>query len=212
MTVKVKGAPTSVDMKIEQRKLSELQHYANNPRENDAQIPRMVELIKKFGFKVPILVRGNRIVDGHLRVKAATALGMEVLPVLDVGDMPEAEEKALRIVLNKSVEWAKWDEDKLGEEMKAIMAGGLDLSLTGFSETEFKKLITTKNEPPMKDPAGPLKTKQADAGQPADPEYVSLTFHMSAANRDKVMASLAKIQMEHGLTNTSQALIKLVTG
>src|SRR6056297_3316075 len=131
MAVKLKAGAETPNLKIEDMSVAELKAYENNPRQNDSEVPKMVELIKKFGFKVPILVRGDRIVDGHLRIKAAKALNMVTVPTIDVGDMPEPEEKALRIALNKSVEWARWDEDLLGKEMKAIAEAGLDLNLTG---------------------------------------------------------------------------------
>jgi len=208
MAVKTKGAAASNELAIVYKAVADLEPYANNPRKNDDQVPRMVDLIKKFGFKVPLLVRGNQIVDGHLRIKAATKMGMATVPTIDVGAMPEAEERALRIALNKSVEWAEWDNDLLGTEMKAIMAGGLDLNLTGFDSSEFDKLIKEVAEPK---PTAPSvnKTKLADAGTPADPDYVSLSFHMTAANRDTLMAALEKYRTQHELVNQSQALLSM---
>lgn len=192
--------------------LSSLNPYENNPRKNDAQIPKMVELIKEFGFKVPILVRGDRVVDGHLRLKAATALGMETVPVLDIGEMSEAHERALRIALNKSVEWAAWDDDLLGKEMEAIMNAGVNLSLTGFGDKEVSKLIKQIGEEPLDLGIKPkvTKTKDADAGMPADPSHVSVTFHMAATSRDKVMQCLNAYRMDQGHDNVSTALVALI--
>lgn len=196
---------------VDMRPLASLKAYANNPRKNDAQVPKMVELLKAYGFRVPILVRGDRIVDGHLRVKAATALGMPVVPVIDVGSISEAEERALRIALNKSVEWADWDTDLLGKEMKEIAAAGLNLSLTGFGANEVAKLVKTLGNEPL-DLGLPKvnKTKLADAGTPADPNYVSVTFHMSAESRDKVMQGLNAYRGKHGYANVSMALVGLI--
>jgi len=221
MAVKLKDNGTKAgqpDLQVVKRKIADLKAYENNPRKNDSEVPKMVELIKEFGFKVPILVRGDRIVDGHLRIKAATALNMEEVPTIDVGDMPEAHEKALRIALNKSVEWAAWDKDALGLEMKAIADAGLSLNLTGFSIKEADDLVSKiantamTSEPPMKDPAGPklTKNKDADAGTPADPNYVSVTFHMSAENRDVVMNQLNDYRGKQGYPNVSAALVGLV--
>lgn len=217
MAVKLKANAVTPMLAIANRPVGDLVPYENNPRKNDSEVPKMVELIKKFGFKVPILTKGNRVVDGHLRLKAAKALNMTEVPTLDVGDMTEAEERALRIALNKSVEWAQWDKDALGVEMKAIMDAGLDLHLTGFSGKETTDLIakvatSALNEPPMKDPAGPLKkTKDADAGLPADPGHVSVTFHMPAASRDAVMKGLNAYRGKQGYANVSTALAGLIS-
>lgn len=45
-------------MKIEQRKLTDLKPYANNPRLNDAAVDAVAASIQEFGFRQPIVVRG----------------------------------------------------------------------------------------------------------------------------------------------------------
>lgn len=211
MAIKVHGAPKGPSgMTVKDVALSSLKPYENNPRKNDPNVPRMVELIKAFGFKVPMLVQGDEIVDGHLRYKAATALGMETVPVIDIGDLPDDQVRALRIVINKSVEWSDWDNDKLGAELKSLMGDGLNLSLTGFDSKELTKLVKDIGSEPLNLNPKPsaTKTKQADAGQ-TDPNYVSLTFHMAATSRDKVMGFLLDAQKKYGVINVSQALIRV---
>jgi len=54
--------------------------YARNPRKNDDAVDRMCSSIREFGFKIPVLARSDgEVVDGHLRLKAARKLGMDVL-------------------------------------------------------------------------------------------------------------------------------------
>ena len=43
-------------MKIIEKKLSELKPYEKNPRKNDEAVKYVMESIKEFGFKVPIIV------------------------------------------------------------------------------------------------------------------------------------------------------------
>ena len=46
--------------------------YARNPRKNDAAVDRMCASMREFGFKIPVLARGDgEVVDGHLCLKAA---------------------------------------------------------------------------------------------------------------------------------------------
>ena len=65
-------------MKIEQRKLTGIKPYDNNPRINDQAVDAVAASIKEFGFKVPILVDvEGTIVAGHTRYRAAKKLGLE---------------------------------------------------------------------------------------------------------------------------------------
>ena len=73
---------------IEQWPIGRLIPYENNPRKNDDAVPRMVTVIREFGFRVPVLAKSTGdLVDGHLRLKAAMALGLDTVPVITVDDM-----------------------------------------------------------------------------------------------------------------------------
>lgn len=72
---------------IEQWPIERLVPYENNPRKNDEAVPRMVAVIREFGFRVPMLAKSNGdLVDGHLRLKAARAMGLDTVPVITVDD------------------------------------------------------------------------------------------------------------------------------
>ena len=59
-------------MNIIEKKLNEIKPYEKNPRRNDDAVKYVVESIKEFGFKVPIIIDKNGIiVAGHTRYKAA---------------------------------------------------------------------------------------------------------------------------------------------
>ena len=94
--------------------------YARNPRKNDAAVDRMCGSIREFGFKIPVLARSNGdVVDGHLRLKAARKLGswpggdMTGIPVILCDEWTEAQVKAFRLMVNRSVGWAAWDDELL---------------------------------------------------------------------------------------------------
>lgn len=202
MPINVKGASTP-SMKVTDIALTDLETYEKNPRKNDKAVPAMVDLIKRFGFRQPILVQGNRVVDGHLRIKAANKLKMKMVPAIDVGKMSEAEIKALRISMNKAAEFADWDFGMLANEFDELRDLGFDMEFTGFDEAAIDKIIADQKA------EKPTKTKDADAGNPADPNYVSVSFHMSSANRTSVIAVLNQIRMTKQVTNVSQALVAL---
>ena len=117
--------------------------YVRNPRRNDNVVDRMCGSIKEFGFKIPILVRSDgTVVDGHLRLKAAEKLGIDELPVILCDEWTEAQVKAFRLLANRSVGWAEWDEELLRLEMDDLKELDFDLSMTGFDEKEIVSLTS----------------------------------------------------------------------
>ncbi len=135
--------------------------YARNPRKNDAAVAQMAASIREFGFKIPILARSTGdIVDGHLRLKAAQKLGMAEVPVLLCDEWSDSQVKAFRLMVNRSVNWADWDDDLLALELKDLKAADFDLVLTGFTTREIDDLIiedpdaAANTAPPL--PADPV--------------------------------------------------------
>lgn len=99
--------------------------YARNPRKNDAAVDRMCASIKEFGFKIPVLARSSgEVVDGHLRLKAARKLGLTEIPVLLCDEWSDAQVKAFRLMVNRSVSWAEWDTELLAQELFDSRDGG----------------------------------------------------------------------------------------
>ena len=65
-------------MKIELRKLSDVQPYPGNPRQNGAAVDAVAASIKQFGFRQPIVVNAEGvIICGHICYKAALKPGLE---------------------------------------------------------------------------------------------------------------------------------------
>src|SRR4029077_7459485 len=90
----------------------------------------MSSSIREFGFKIPVLARSDgEVVDGHLRLKAARNLGIAEVPVIlcDEGGSPQV--KAFRLMVNRSVTWADWDEELLALELHDIQESDFDLSV-----------------------------------------------------------------------------------
>src|SRR4030088_822063 len=116
--------------------------YTRNPRKNDAAVDRMCGSIREFGFKIPCLVRSDgEVVDGHLRLKAARKLAITEIPVILCDEWTPAQVKAFRLMVNRSVAWADWDEELLALELQEIQEADFDLSLTGFDPKELDDLL-----------------------------------------------------------------------
>src|SRR6185369_1754479 len=124
-------------------KTEHLVFYARNPRKNDAAVDRMVASIKEFGFKVPVLARSDgTVVDGHLRLKAAKKLGIAEVPVILCDEWTEAQVRAFRLLVNRSVGWAEWDDELLAQELADLKGLDFDLSLTGFDDFEIDQFLS----------------------------------------------------------------------
>lgn len=110
------------DIKITQKPIADLIPYSRNPRRNDEAVPMVMNSIKEFGFKVPIVVdRNNIIVCGHTRFKAALKLGLETVPCIVADDLSAEQIKAFRLADNKVSEKAEWDFEILSGELDDII-------------------------------------------------------------------------------------------
>jgi len=146
-----KAAPIT---RIEMWPIARLVFYVRNPRKNDHVVERMMESIREYGFKIPVLARSDgEVVDGHLRLKAAKRLGIVEVPVILCDEWTPAQVKAFRLMVNRSVTWADWDMELLEAEVSDLTALGFDLELTGFDDLELDAL--------SRDPMEEEKAEQA---------------------------------------------------
>lgn len=112
-------------------KITDIKPYEKNPRRNDEAVKYVVESIKQFGFKVPIVIdKDNVIVAGHTRYKAAKKIGLKEVPCIVADDLTEEQVKAFRLADNKVAEKAEWDFDLLHGELDDIL--GIDMTTFGF--------------------------------------------------------------------------------
>src|SRR6516164_2775279 len=156
--------PSTQTLQIQIWPIDRLVFYARNPRKNDAAVDRMCSSIREFGFKIPVLARSNgEVVDGHLRLKAARKLGIGEIPLILCDEWTPQQVKAFRLMVNRSVTWADWDEDLLALELQEIQEADFDLSLTGFEEQELARLLDAGN------PAGGLTDEDAVPALPEVP-------------------------------------------
>lgn len=98
-------------MKITDKRLDEIKPYENNPRLNKEAVKFVKNSIRKFGFKVPIVIdKDNVIVAGHTRYLASKELNLETVPCVVADDLTEKQIKAFRLADNKTAE--KDDEEE----------------------------------------------------------------------------------------------------
>lgn len=116
-------------MEIINKKLDDLVEYDKNPRSNNEAVKYVMESIRQFGFKVPIVIdKDNVIVCGHTRYKASKKLKLNEVPCIIADDLTDEQIKAFRLADNKVSEKAEWDFDLLEGEIDDI----LDINMEDF--------------------------------------------------------------------------------
>lgn len=133
------------EMKVTEIELRKLIPYENNPRKNEKAVDAVVNSIKQFGFKNPIIVDENMvIISGHTRRLAALKLSMEKVPVIIAKDLTEEQVRAFRLADNRVASFSSWDEAKLKEEIADI--NNIDLSDFGFKKDKIDDIFREKAE------------------------------------------------------------------
>ena len=136
--------------------IKEIKPYQRNAKKHPkAQIKRIAESIRQFGFLQPIILDPNtlEIVVGHGRVLAAQVLGFDTVrigaafapkgerfvPAISAENLSPAEIRAYRLADNKLNE-SGWDMPMVVEELKELRLADFDLGLTGFDNDDDDKI------------------------------------------------------------------------
>lgn len=137
-------------MRVQYRRLDDLVPYERNARtHSEAQVAKIAASIREFGWTNPVLIDADgTVIAGHGRLRAARLMGMEQVPVIELGHMTEAQRRAYVIADNQLALDAGWDEDLLKLELGDLREAGFDLTLTGLDP----KLIDRLLRPALRDP------------------------------------------------------------
>ena len=125
-------------------KLADINPAAYNPRvelsEKDFEFRALKSSLKEFSCVVPLVInrRTNTLVSGHQRLNALKANGETETEVLYI-DVPEAQEKALCIALNKIS--GKFDFGKLADIIEELRNANYDTECAGFSKADVAELL-----------------------------------------------------------------------
>lgn len=119
------------NLKIEYIPIEDIKPYENNGKLHPAeQIQQIKNSILEFGFKDPIAVWHNIIVEGHGRLLAAQELGYKELPIIRLDDLSDEQRKAYCLAHNKLTMNSDFDFDILTAEIDEIEK--IDMSDFGF--------------------------------------------------------------------------------
>lgn len=107
-------------MNLERRSINEIKPYWRNPRITEGAVEAVKASITAYGFNQPLILdKDGVIIAGHVRFKALQELGFKEVECVVV-DISEQLAKQYRIADNKTSELAKWDVDKLMQELREI--------------------------------------------------------------------------------------------
>ena len=205
-------------MQIENRTLSNIKTYKNNPRRSVKTIAKIVTSIKEFGFKQPLVLdKEGVIIVGHSRYLAAKELGLETVPCVIAKELTPQQIRAYRIADNRIAQDGEWDTDLLAIELSEINSSDFDFTKTGFTQAELESLILdpiagtqsltdiTEDSQKVQDP----EFYEASVSAHTDEEYVNLNFTMRHIDRKLVFSKLNNIKDKMKLLTASDALVNL---
>jgi hypothetical protein len=131
------------NLQIESVPIDQVLPYAANARTHpDEQVAQIAASIAEFGFNVPVLLDdAGVLIAGHGRVLAAKRLGLDAVPAIRLSHLTETQARAYRIADNQIALNSGWDETLLAEELRALHADDMDLSLLGFDQETLARLL-----------------------------------------------------------------------
>lgn len=137
---------TKKDMEYATWAIELLKPYEKNAKKHDkAQVKKIVESIKKFGWDQPIVVEPNgTIIKGHGRRLAAIELGLSVVPVVIRHDLSPEQAKAARLADNR-VAISDIDTELFRAELESFNAD-FDLLKGIFDDKELEFTVKDLGE------------------------------------------------------------------
>ena len=125
------------DLRVKYVPIGDVHPYEDNPRRNDQAVQAVVNSLREFGWKQPIVVDADgTIVVGHTRYKAALALEMTEVPVVVASDLTPEQCQAYRLADNRVGELAEWDSELLAQELDGL--SGFDMEQFGFDDSDLQ--------------------------------------------------------------------------
>jgi len=151
--------------RIEEVPVARLKPHKGNARKHPrAQIAKIAESIKTFGWLTPILIdHDHTIIAGHGRVMAAKLLGLMSVPAIRVEHLSQGQVRAYMLADNRLAELAEWDKDTLEKELAELKSLDLDfdLEITGFDLDQLDVSFDANDQDQGKDRAQAAAPGQA---------------------------------------------------
>src|SRR5690606_20578138 len=155
---------------IEYRTIDELIPFINNARtHSDAQVAQLAASIREFGWTNPVLVDGDSgVIAGHGRLQPARKLGLERVPVIELGHLSPMQKRAYILADNRLAENAGWDDELLKLELEELRLADFDLALTGFDDAALEALLAEDGGEGLTDDDAVPEVEDTPISRPGD--------------------------------------------
>lgn len=112
------------------------------------KLMKLRRAIAEFGWTEPLIVDENGMVlCGAARLTIAIEDGVELVPVVRIDHMSEAQKRAYILASNRLAEEAQWDPALLRQELSGLIELGYDVELTGFDAVEIDMAVSFDDGP-----------------------------------------------------------------
>ena len=192
----------------EEIKLEDIQEHPQNPNMHpDTQIELLADIIKKHGWRRPIVVSNrtgeNIIIKGHGRFLAARLLGLNTVPVdIQTYESEQAELEDL-VADNRLTELVDVNMEKLRDALSKI---DTDQYETGYTEGEVESIINSieiENNDLVLEREVDIDPKEA-SGQK------SLVLHYTLDEHNKLMPMVESLQKVYNCKNPSMTILTIL--
>lgn len=181
-----------------------------NPNRQDAETFAKEKIsMRRFGFVAPIITRSGtpgakfEIIDGEHRWKAAAELGMEWVPIYDLGPVSDHEAMQLTIVLNELR--GEPERAALGDVLKKLLASDTIDSLTEVLPYTKEDVGKIAELPDFDWGQFRERTKKADAER-----LVERIFRLPLEANKRLNEALERVRGDDNVSD-SEALAALAT-
>lgn len=121
-----------------------LRLYERRARRHSKQkLKKLRRLIAEYGWTQPLIVdERNMVLAGAGRLAVAIEDGMDLVPVIRIDHMSEAQKRAYILADNRIADEASWDREMLRGELRGLIELGYDVELTGFDTFEIDTALS----------------------------------------------------------------------
>ena len=125
------------------RPIAELSEDPENLRlHDDRSVAALKSSLQRFGQRVPIVVRGSKVIAGNCRLRAARELGFTHLACVDTADLDDQTALIYSLVDNRSAEvGSSWDLQGLADVLSSLKDEDLDLEEIGWDDDELSDIL-----------------------------------------------------------------------
>ncbi len=186
--------------------IDDMKEYPSNPNKHSTeQISLLAEIIRNTGWRGAIVVStlSGFIVRGHGRLAAAKKLGLTMVPVDDQSYESKEEEWLDLLADNKIAELSEMDDDLAGNLLKDLQNAEIDLTLTGYGESDLSDLLRVAGS---SDSIIPKVVEESDtsnvrkkSAKGANVKIGRLATYLSDSLYDRLLLVLESRQRDEGI-------------